>query len=56
MKAGLAAFSKSGRTDISGTVEELACPGGKWPLFLCLFIQADKCWAKQKKTKKFSAA
>lgn len=54
MKAGLAAFSKSGRTDISGTIEELACPGGEWPLS---YVSSSRltCVRETKRTKKFNA-
>ena len=40
MKAGLAAFSKSGRKDISGSVEEVACPGGKITLPIFFFFMS----------------
>ena len=53
MKAGLAAFSKSGRTGVSGTLEELACSGGELPLPYTspssppIIIRADKCACKK---------
>lgn len=55
MKAGLAAFSKSGRFDVSGTVEELVCPGGELPLF---YVFSSRLISVRgiKKMKKFNAA